>query len=495
MLRENPNLLMASLVAPPPTPEADRRLQSAELSFQDGRRLQRAGDWDRARTEFDRAVEVLLRAPANLPGRERLEQRFFQMREAIHQIEWEELTRDNPEPIFDKSPLDDILEKTFPIDPRLSPKIREQVLATASQLPLEVNADVIGYIQYFSTRGRNTVLAGLRRAGRYRDLIGRILDEEGLPPELIHLAQAESGFLPRAVSRKKATGMWQFIRSRGLEYGLRQTKEIDERLDPEKATRAAAKHLKDLFAQFGDWYLAMAAYNSGPVTVQRAVERTGYADVWILRQRKVLPRETTNYIPIIVALTIMAKNPREYDLQSLAPEPAVDYDTVEASEETHLGLIADILGKTLSEVRELNPSILRVVAPAGYSIRIPKGSAGPVLAALHLIPSQRRASWRLHRVSSSETVEEIARRYRLSEKLIASVNPEGAMTPEEGDLLVIPAGYPEARSPAKPARKTQPLKRPASQKPAVRGAAPRSTQATYASRRLADARGSVVVRR
>ena len=178
------------------------------------------------------------------------------------------------------------------MDPKLKTKVREEVQATVSQLPLSVNDAVLGFIHFFSGRGRRTMIAGMERAGRYRPLIQRILDEEGVPQELIYLAQAESGFLPRAVSNKQATGMWQFVKFRGREYGLMQTPYSDDRLDPEKATRSAARHLRDLYTKFGDWYLAIAAYNCGPGNVEKAVERTGYADFWELRSRRTLPIET-----------------------------------------------------------------------------------------------------------------------------------------------------------------------------------------------------------
>ena len=187
-----------------------------------------------------------------------------------------------------------------------------------SQLPLQMTDAVLSYINYFnSDRGRKTLLFGLKRAGRYKPMIQRILAEEGVPQELIYLAQAESGFLPRAVSNKAAVGMWQFIQWRGRQYGLNQTAYTDDRLDPEKATRSAARHLRDLYEKFGDWYLAIAGYNCGDGCVEKAVQRTGYADFWELRARNAIPKETTNYVPIIVAMTIMHKNAKDYDLEDI----------------------------------------------------------------------------------------------------------------------------------------------------------------------------------
>ena len=158
--------------------------------------------------------------------------------------------------------------------------------------------------------------------GSYREMIARILKQEGVPQDLIYLAQAESGFQPLALSRAGARGMWQFMAGSAQVYGLERSWWVDDRQDPEKATRAAARHLKDLYNQFGDWYLAMAAYNSGASTVQHAVERTGYADFWELYRRGVLPKETQNYVPIILAVTIIAKNPEQYGLTHVAAVPA-----------------------------------------------------------------------------------------------------------------------------------------------------------------------------
>src|ERR1700734_1310839 len=196
-------------------------------------------------------------------------------------------------------------------------------------------------------------------------MIRRVLKEEGVPQELIYLAQAESGFHPLAVSRAGARGMWQFMGSRAKGYGLERSWWVDDRQDPVKATRAAAHHLKDLYNEFGDWYLAMAAYNSGPGTVQSAVKRTGYADYWQLYKRNVLPKETRNYVPIILAVTIMAKNPSQYGLDNITPEQPVPYDTVKINYSVDLRLAAQCLDISPVTLQDLNPSLLRLTTPNG----------------------------------------------------------------------------------------------------------------------------------
>ncbi len=304
--------------------QGDATIQTAIRRFQAGKRAYQANDVANARQEFDRAIDLMLEAgEQGLIDRQQFERQLDEMADSIHRYDLADLGAGAvvDQGKFEKAPLEDILQMTFPVDPKLKDKVREQVAATTSQLPLSVNDAVLGYINYFSNRGRKTLLFGLQRSGRYRPMIQRILDEEGIPQEIIHLAQAESGFIPRAVSRAAAGGMWQFLKWRGNEYGLKQTAYTDDRMDPEKATRAAARHLRDLYHEFGDWYLAIAAYNCGPGTVQKAVERTGYADFWELRSRGVLPAETTSYVPIILAMTIMEKNAAEYGIEGFQLDP------------------------------------------------------------------------------------------------------------------------------------------------------------------------------
>ena len=279
-------------------------------------------------------------------------------------------------------------------------------------------------------------------------MIQRIFAEEGVPQELMYLAQAESGFLPRAVSKKRAMGMWQFIYATGVNYGLAHTSVYDERLDPEKATRAAARYLKSLYGRYGDWYLAMAAYNCGAGLVDRAVERTGYADYWELLRRHALPRETANYVPIILAMTIMAKNPKDYGLENIDLDPPVEYDLIRLTASTNLNLIADATMQPVSGIRDLNPSLLKMVAPAGFDIHVPKGSADTARVALETVPAKNRQAWRLHHVEAGDTLETIAKTYHLTAERISAVNP-AADSFETGDVLLIPAVYHEERQPAR----------------------------------------------
>ena len=426
--------------------DADFLLKKADDNFLAGKQAFQSGKADDARRQFNLALEALLSAPDNLPDRPRLDRRLEELIDAIYRLDVDKQTvGDADDQVgFDKSPRDSVLDMTFPVDPALRNKVKEQIQATASQLPLEENDAVLGAINFFSTeRGKKIVAAGIRRSGRYKPMIERILAEEGVPQELIFVAQAESGFLPRALSNKACVGLWQFAKFRGKEYGLEQTASTDDRMDPEKATRAAARHLHDLYNHFGDWYLAMAAYDCGPGCVDHAVMRTGYADYWELRRRNVFVKETDNYVPVILAMTIMAKNAKDYGLDHLELEPALEFDTVELQTPTHIALVADAVDRPLSELRELNPALLRSVAPAGYSVHVPKGTLGALETAFAVVPPNRRDSWRLHRVQMGDTLAGLAKRYNAPTGVLGSANHEG-MAPA-GEWMAIPVAYPGDR--------------------------------------------------
>jgi membrane-bound lytic murein transglycosylase D len=425
--------------------EADDRLARAEKHFNAGRQFYFQDNLADARREFDAAIDALLNAPESLPDHARIERRLDEMADLIYRFDIEKLGAGQTEEavVFDKAPIDEISHMTFGVDPNLAPKLQAELNQTASAIPLELSDPVLGFVHYFSTdRGRSILLAGLRRSGRYKPLIERILTEEGVPQELIYVAQAESGFLPRAISNKQAVGMWQFIAGTGAQYNLVRTSASDDRLDPEKATRAAARHLKDLYARYGDWYLAIAAYDCGAGAVDRAVERTGYADYWELLKRHALPKETASYVPIIVAMTIMAKNPNDYGLETIQLDSPVEYDSIYLTASTNLNLIADATLQPLSQIQDLNPSLLRMVAPSGFQIHVPKGSAETAGTALESVPAANRQAWRLHHVQPGDTLQTIARTYNLPAERIVAVN-RATDSLESGDVLFIPAVYHE----------------------------------------------------
>jgi len=271
-------------------------------------------------------------------------------------------------------------------------------------------------------------------------MIEQTLKKEGVPQDLIYLAQAESGFHPLAVSRAGARGIWQFMGSRAKAYGLEHDRWVDEREDPQKSTLAAAHHLKDLYNQFGDWYLAMAAYNSGPGTVQAAVKRTGYADFWELYRRNVLPKETRNYVPIILAVTIMAKNPEQYGLNELVPDKPVPYDVVKVDYAVDLRLVAECVDVPASALQDLNPSLLRWTTPQDhvFELHLPDGTKDRYLSAIAAIPPDMRVWWRYHKVESGDSLASIARTYRTSRQAIAQANNLEADQdlPAESQLII-----------------------------------------------------------
>jgi len=424
--------------------ETDHILEKANAHFDLGRQCYFADKLDEARREFDSAVETLLNAPEKLPDHVRIERRLDEISDVVYRFDVEKLgagRTDQAQVAYDEAPIDEISHMTFQADPSLAPKLKAELTGTTSGIPLELADPVLSYVHYFSTdRGRKILLDGFRRSGRYKEMIQRIFAEEGVPQELIYLAQAESGFLPRAISYKKAVGMWQFIPGTGATYSLERTSTYDNRFDPELATRGAAKYLKDLYARYNDWYLAMAAYNCGAGAVDRAVERTGYADYWELLKRHALPKETANYVPIIVAMTIMAKNPKDYGLDHIEMDPPIQYDTIHLNVSTNLNLIADAALQPISEIRELNPALLTNVAPAGFAVHVPKGEADSTMAALQTVPAENRLAWRLHKVEPGDTLQAIARSYHLSTARIAEVN-SGTEDLEAGNMLLIPAAY------------------------------------------------------
>jgi membrane-bound lytic murein transglycosylase D len=417
------------------------RIRAVEKEYQSGVEQYQAGEKDAAREHFDRAFKLLLDTPAELRSDPRFQPEFDRIMDGVNQLEISAQNDNRAEQKAEPAPIDEANEvNNYPVDPHLKAQAAAEIKATHSDLPLMMTDQVAGYITYFSSRGRSTLEHGLERSGRYHEMIGRILKEEGVPQDLIYLAQAESGFHPYAVSRAGARGIWQFMASRARAYDLHRDFWVDERQDPEKSTRAAARHLKELYNQFGDWYLAMAAYNSGPGTVQSAVKHTGYADFWELYRRNVLPHETRNYVPIILAVTIMAKNPAQYGLDAVVRDPEVAYDTVKINYPVNLRLVAECVDRAVEELEELNPSLLRMTIPkTRFELHLPAGTAEKYQTAIAAIPPAMRLWWRYRTVVPGDTLMSIARAYRTPMRSIAQANQlEMSATLEPGRKLVIP---------------------------------------------------------
>ena len=436
-------------------------IAESRAAFDAGEQDFQAGHLGKAREEFDQALDQLLGSGFDLEADHRLNDLYKHIVDTVSQNELDAF-RDGDgfrEQKSTPAAIDEIAEQPIPqpeaFDPNLRGRAEGEVGAISHDLPLTVNDPVLAYLNYFKTpRGSAIVETGLRRAGRYRAMVQRVLQNEGMPQDLIYLAQAESAFQPQAVSKAGARGMWQFMSYAGHKYGLQKSWWLDERQDPEKATHAAARDLRDLYGQFGDWYLAMAAYNSGAGTVQHAIERTGYADFWELYRRNALPKETQNYVPIILALTLISKDPARYGVE-FEPEPPLKADTVKPGQAIDLRLVAETIDTDLETLRGLNPELLRLVTPSDpeFVLRIPEGTAERFFAEIADIPPEKWVSWRRHKVEEGETLSAIAKQYHVLPAEVAEAN---SLTPgsslEQGQKLIIPAAARAEATTGKPIR-------------------------------------------
>ena len=430
------------VTVPKPDP-TEALISQAEKEYAAGQANYKAGHLEAAKANFDNAFNILLSSDLDLRHDERLEREFDKLVEAVHELELAALKQGDgfSEPRSEPAPIDEANDITFPVDPNIKAQAEAEIKTTKSDLPLVLNDQVAMFINYFSgPRGRATLEHAWARSGRYRDMISRILQQEGVPQDLIYLAQAESGFQPLALSRAGARGMWQFMAQSGALYGLERSWWVDDRQDPEKSTLAAARHLKDLYKQFGDWYLAMAAYNSGASTVQHAVERTGYADFWELYRRGVLPQETRNYVPIILAETIMLKNPQTYGLALASAESPQQVDSVQITYPVDLRLVAECVDTSVDKLQELNPSLLRMTTPKdqAFTLNLPAGSRERYETAIAAIPMDMRTWWRYHQVEYGESLASISRKYHTSESSIAQANNLTGEEAKVGAKLIIP---------------------------------------------------------
>jgi membrane-bound lytic murein transglycosylase D len=410
-----------------------------EKDYQAGLDAYHGGQTEAAKQDFDNALNALLESNLDVRSDDRLQKEFDRIVEGVNHLDLEGLPPDTETQKAEPAPIDETNGITPTADAKTAAKAQSEIKHTHSDLPLMMTDPVAGYISYFSNRGRGTFERAFARSGRYHDMMVQILKEEGVPQDLIYLAQAESGFHPLAVSRAGARGIWQFMGSRARGYGLERSVWVDDRQDPVKSTRAAARHLKDLYAEFGDWYLAMAAYNSGPGTVQAAVKRTGYADFWELYRRNVLPKETRNYVPIILAMTIVSKNLSQYGFDDVSMDEPLAYDSVTINYPVDLRLVAECVDAPLAQVQDLNPGLLRYSTPkeGKFELHLPAGTKDQYETAIAAIPTDMRLWWRYHKVQPGDTLASVSRSYRVTAKSIAAVNGvEGTELPVGAKVIV-----------------------------------------------------------
>lgn len=310
-------------------------------------------------------------------------------------------------------------------------------------LPTVENNRVRYFLNFFRGRKRNFFELALGRSGKYIPMMATILQEEGLPEDLVYLSLIESGFSPHAVSRAKAVGPWQFIRGTGIRYGLKINWWVDERRDPLKSTRAAARYLKDLHSQFGEWFLSAAAYNAGERKVEKAVNRSKTNDFWRLSQKKYLKTETRNYVPKFIAATLIASEPDKYGFADIAYQPPVEYDEVRINMSLKLKTIASLAHTTANIIKELNPSLLRDHTPPdnkGFMIRLPAGSGEIFAKGYQELPDSAQFKMITHKIRKGETLKSIAKRYHQQMSHLMEMNGLRTQQVRVGQELIVGGG-------------------------------------------------------
>ncbi|HLF84742.1 MAG TPA: transglycosylase SLT domain-containing protein [Blastocatellia bacterium] len=397
-----------------PQPVSSTTTQSiidrAEESVLRGEEASSKGLPDIARKMFDNALDTVLQSGIDLKTDTKLAGYYRGLLDRIHKHEAQ------PGDVHDAADLPEVAEPSV-LDEVSEIKETELAMVTPEGVKIfgrydfefAVAPPVFQFINFFvAGRGHSTMEAGLQRSGRYRQMVEKIFKEERVPEDLMWLAQAESVWKPNALSRAAAKGIWQFIPSTGTRYGLAQTTWIDDRSQPEKSTRAAARYLRWLHDHFaGDWLLAMAAYNSGENRVDSAIARCGYADFWELYKRGLLPQETRNYVPAILSIIIISKNQKRYGFD-VTPDLPLNYDTFEVPAQTDLKVVADLIGVPYDTIQDLNAELRRGTSPAGerYTIKLPKGTKKQFEIAYADLPEEKRVR------KIKVPTEEIAVRYR-----------------------------------------------------------------------------------
>ncbi|HEX9638760.1 MAG TPA: LysM peptidoglycan-binding domain-containing protein [Acidobacteriota bacterium] len=430
-------LAAAEPVVRVPPSRVDAILNESQHHYDRGMRAYQAGRPQEANRAFNDAIDVILRSGYPLDSHIELVEQIERILTGIVDFELnrtsEELVSELSEPAAEPGPPARAVRAAAGAPPA----------PPTAAFPLVRNPQVDQFIKLFQSRRdrRSQIEGGLSRAGRYLDGIRATLREEGLPEELAYVPVVESAYKVYAYSRARAKGLWQFIASTGSKYGLTINWWIDERSDPEKATRAAQRYLRFLYDNFGDWYLALAAYNCGEERVERAIARVGKRDFWELSRRRALPRETRDFVPQILAAMWIARDPAGFGF-AIEPEPPLRYDTVLIDGSIDLQLVARCVGASLDEIRELNPELRRGITPRdarGYRLKLPADSRDRFLAQLASVPQQDRASYQRYIVQRGDTLGRIADRYGVAlSELVQANRLHNIHSLGIGETLIVP---------------------------------------------------------
>jgi membrane-bound lytic murein transglycosylase D len=455
-------------------PRVDQLIERAEAYFKQGKLNLEDNKRDAARSDFDKAVDELLMSGMDVRANQKLQKYYLELVERIYREEVPVLQMQQqvtpviaqdaaaaktdkveqvakaqePKQIqigfrqqgFDPSPLDP-LSKLILTDSEK--KVSDSDIAQLEQAKnaldfnFTINPLIQQYINYYQGRGRSTMEAGLRRSGRFMKIARETFRQMGVPEDVTWLGQVESAWSPKARSWAAASGLWQFVPSSGAQYGLRQTAWVDERNGIEKPTAASARYLKDLSKRYnGDWLLAMAAYNTGALNVDRAISRAGEANYW-----KIYPyiaQETRNYVPNILAVIMIAKNPEKYGFRNIKPEAPMSFDTVPISGGTNLRLIAEMTDTSSDYIQSLNPELRRDVTPRGesYNLRVPAGKGKQLATLLKRVSPDSRESARIISIAPGEDLQSVASRTGVSVATLQTMNP--GIDPKNTTKLVVP---------------------------------------------------------
>jgi membrane-bound lytic murein transglycosylase D len=448
-------------------------IAASDHHFKAGQKELEQGHVEAAKQEFNRAVDVLLESPFGARTEPRIREHFDRLVDRISTYEVRALAAGDgfTEKKYEPASIDELLalSSTFgtPLAaPETKHAVQSDLLNAIHDIPIPLNQRVLSYIELFQGRLHDFIEEGMRRGSKYLPMIQNVFRAEGLPLDLAYVPLVESAFKPNALSRVKAKGVWQFMTGTALENGLRRDWYIDERSDPEKATLAAAKYLRTLSGIFGgDWHLALASYNGGPGRLQRAMKTSHIDNFWTLADKpRLLPRETREYVPMILAAIVIARNPAQYgfDFEAQAPH---SYDTVTLPRPVDLRRVAEWVDASVDEIQALNPELRRWTTPiraTSYDLKVPPGTADIVAGKLADAPPVDLASLKFYTVRRGDTLPLIARKLRVSKADLAEANylkptsrvsvGQKLMVPHEATVLM--AARADRPVPAAEARKT-----------------------------------------